>query len=104
MSTRPGFSPVQRPVHPDSATISRAVSVKEGLLSFHSASFSPGRILGLAGGSHSCCRVAITETGIVKIWASAPAIAPSKSSVLVDNETRLDEGVRRARYVFLRKV
>lgn len=31
----------------------------------------------------SCCRVAMTETGIVKIWLMAPATAPRRSSALI---------------------
>ena len=42
----------------------------------------------------TCCRVAITETGIVNIWASAPASAPSDNSAAVDNGESFDPGAR----------
>ena len=44
-----------------------------------------------------CCRRAITDTGIVKIWARAPASAPRASSWGVERavERRLRSAVRR---------
>ena len=37
-----------------------------------------------------CCRVAITATGIVNIWASAPATAPRRSSAAVESVGALE--------------
>jgi hypothetical protein len=72
VNTNPGFSPVHKPVTPSSAMISRAVSN------------SPGDLIPWSG-VRSCCRVAITATGIVKICANAPARAPRMSSSEVES-------------------
>lgn len=64
VKTKPGFKPVQSPVNPDSATISRPTS-RSDLDDLE---------------DEICCRRAMTDTGIVKIWAKAPANAPSSSS------------------------
>ncbi len=40
--------------------------------------------------------MAITDTGIVKIWARMPAIAPSASSAIVERGTAGEPAGRRA--------
>lgn len=85
VNTRPGFKPSHKPVTPSSATISRATPRKE------SSTSSEISILDRSG-RPTCCRVAITETGMVKICARAPAAAPSKSSAAVDRGGSLAPG------------
>ena len=41
-------------------------------------------------GRPTCWRVAMTETGMVNIWASAPAMAPSSSSAAVESGGRAE--------------
>jgi len=81
VSTSPGFKPVHNPVQPFSCTISDPTSSRDLELEL----------------SAICCRRAITDTGIVNIWARAPASAPRASSWGVDNavERRLRRAVRR---------
>ena len=54
VNTNPGFKPVHRPVSPSSAMISRAVASSPGAAAPSSETWS-------------CCRVAMTATGMVKI-------------------------------------
>ena len=82
VNTNPGLRPSHKPVTPSSSTISRATPRKESSTS----SFLD------RSGRPTCCRVAITETGRVKICARAPAAAPSKSSAAVDKGGSLAPG------------
>ena len=82
VNTKPGLRPVHSAVGPPSATISPAVSKKVG------GREAVAAILALVCGSHNCWRVAMTATGMVKIWASAPAAAPRASSTEVGSERR----------------
>lgn len=65
-STKDGLRPLHRPVIPSSERISRNVEVME------------------EEDFESCCRVAMTDTGIVKSCAKAAASAPNASSVLIE--------------------
>lgn len=112
--TRPGLMPNQRPVTPSSWTISFAMPMNESSYSSSSSlssapasgaaplpaafSTSSGDVftasakdlttvfdLGLSNEWPICWRVAITATGIVNIWARAPANAPRISSAAVES-------------------
>lgn len=67
VKTRPGFKPVQRPVIPLSAMISCAVSSNEGAPARRDFEAGDPSALEEDGSTHSCCRVAMTATGMVKI-------------------------------------
>lgn len=73
-NAREGLRPRQRPVTPSSDKM--ALSVLANVVDF----------------SASCCLVAMTETGIVKIWPRAPASAPSTNSVLLQRKWQVDDG------------
>src|SRR5712671_4484026 len=87
VSTRPGLRPSQRPVTPSSFTISRATLQNEPSCSSSPSSPALPLPLPLLLGTPSCWRVAMTDTGMVNICASAPAIAPSASSAAVERGT-----------------
>lgn len=63
--TKLAFNPRHRPNRPSSRRISLVVSNSDCPVLC------------------SCCRVATTDTGIVKTWPSAPASAPSINSALL---------------------
>lgn len=81
VNTSPGLRPVQSPVHPLSETISRPTSNRDLPVEEEDI----------------CWRRAMTDTGIVKIWARAPASAPSASSWAVERgeRRRASRAVRR---------
>jgi hypothetical protein len=94
VSTSPGLRPDQSPAMPSSWIISRATPRKE---SSYTSPLVPAAIgtcsvssveevatASLAAALPTCCRVAMTATGMVNICARAPAMAPSESSTAVD--------------------
>jgi len=103
VSTNPGLRPDQRPVMPSSWIISRATARKEssyippsalaarGTCSMSSAEGAVAASLDVA--LPTCCRVAMTATGIVNTCARAPAMAPSESSTAVDKGEGLAPGL-----------
>src|SRR5438445_13708915 len=82
VNTNPGLRPSQRPVTPSSSIISCATAMNELSSSFPLPFVPEGE--DPTSGRPTCCRVATTDTGMVKIWPRAPATAPSASSVIVD--------------------
>lgn len=77
VKTSEGLSPLHRPVMPSSARmLFKVVRNETDLLA-------------------SCCRVAMTETGMVKSWANAAARAPRASSVLKKRKAEVSQDRRR---------
>lgn len=86
VSTNPGLIPSHSPFTPSSLIISLATAKNEPsfpLARVTPASFSSS-VRGRAFVALNCWRVAITETGMVNIWARAPATAPRTSSMAVE--------------------
>lgn len=69
VKTKLALRPVHNPATPSSLIISMVVARRDWDL------------------SSSCCRVATTETGIVKTCPNAPASAPRTSSALLSNSS-----------------
>lgn len=68
-STRLAFKPLHRPDTPSGPSMTSRAVAKRPLRSSLEA---------------VCCRVVTTATGMVKIWATAPAAAPRASSTAVE--------------------